>query len=92
MDEGKPHLLVDVRTQEEWATAKVESAVFLDDALRGKLEGADRDQTIVFLCHHGMRSQQAATHLLATGFRDVYNLQGGIDAWATHVDPAVPRY
>lgn len=92
IDEGKPHLLVDVRTQEEWATAKVESAVFLDDALREKLGNADRDQTIVFLCHHGMRSQQAATHMLATGFREVYNLQGGIDAWAMHVDSTVPRY
>lgn len=92
MDAGKPHLLVDVRTPEERATAKIEPSVFLDDEWRGKLEDLDRDQTVVFYCHHGMRSQQAASHLLSLGFRDVHNLQGGIDAWSLHVDEDVPRY
>lgn len=91
IDDGKPHLLVDVRTPEERSTAKIESAVPLAD-LVGDLEALDRDKTIVFMCHHGMRSAQAASHLLAQGFRDVYNLQGGIDAWSLHVDPNVPRY
>jgi monothiol glutaredoxin len=92
MDRGKPHVLIDVRTVEERATAKIESAIFLDDALRARLDGMDRAQTIVMHCHHGMRSQRAAEHLLKLGFRDVYNLQGGIDAWSAHVDPNVPRY
>jgi len=91
IDEGKPHLLIDVRSEEERATAKIESAVPLPD-LDGKVEDLDRDRTVVFFCHHGMRSQQAATHLLAKGFRDVHNLQGGIDAWSAHVDADVPRY
>jgi monothiol glutaredoxin len=92
IDAGKPHLLVDVRTVEERATAKIEPSVFLDEVLEGKLDDLDRDQTLVFYCHHGMRSQQAATHMLRLGFRDVHNLQGGIDAWSIHVDPEVPRY
>jgi len=91
ISDGKPHLLVDVRTVEERVKAKIESAVALAD-IDGKIEDLDRDQTVVFLCHHGMRSQQAATHLLAKGFRDVHNLQGGINAWSLHVDPEVPRY
>ncbi|MBX3274554.1 MAG: Grx4 family monothiol glutaredoxin [Sandaracinaceae bacterium] len=91
MDEGKPHLLLDVRTPEEWSTAKIEGAVPLAEVAE-RLEGLDRDKTIVFMCHHGMRSAQAAAHLLAQGFRDVHNLQGGIDAWSLHVDPSVPRY
>ncbi len=91
ISDGKPHLLIDVRTVEERVTAKIDTAVPLED-LDGKVEDLDRDQTVVFFCHHGMRSQQAATHLLAKGFRDVYNLQGGINAWSLHVDPEVPRY
>ncbi|MCA9607163.1 MAG: Grx4 family monothiol glutaredoxin [Myxococcales bacterium] len=91
MDDGKPHLLIDVRTPEEWATAKIEGAVMLNEIL-DSLESLDRQKTIVFMCHHGMRSQQAASHLLAQGFRDVHNLQGGIDAWSLHVDSDVPRY
>lgn len=89
---GKPHLLIDVRTVEERVTAKIESAVMLDDALRASIESMDREKTIVFHCHHGGRSQRAAEHFLRMGFRDVHNLQGGIDAWSLHVDPDVPRY
>ena len=92
MKEGKPHLLVDVRTVEERVTAKIEPSVLLDEEWRARIDQLDRDQTIVFYCHHGMRSQQAASHLLRMGFRDVHNLQGGIDAWSLHVDPDVPRY
>lgn len=92
MKDGKPHLLVDVRTPEERATAKIEPSVFLDDEWKSKIGELDRQQTIVFYCHHGMRSQQAAQHFLGMGFRDVHNLQGGIDAWSMHVDPEVPRY
>ena len=43
-------------------------------------------------CHHGGRSQRAAEQLVAEGFREVYNLAGGIDAWSIEVDPTVPRY
>jgi len=89
LDSDKPHLLIDVRTVEERATAKIEPSVPLDEV---DLESLDRDKTVVFYCHHGMRSQQAASHLLAQGFRDVHNLQGGIDAWSIHVDPDVARY
>lgn len=89
---GKPHLLIDVRTIEERVTAKIESSVMLDDELRAAIEGMDREKTIVCQCHHGGRSQKAAEHFLRMGFRDVHNLQGGIDAWSLHVDPSVPRY
>lgn len=89
---GKPHLLIDVRTVEERVSAKIEPSVFLDDELRGTLDAMDRGKTIVCYCHHGRRSQQAAEHFLRMGFRDVYNLQGGIDAWSLHVDAEVPRY
>lgn len=90
--DDKPHLLLDVRTIEERATAKIEPSVHFDATWRERIEDLDRDQTIVCYCHHGSRSQQAASHLLNLGFRDVYNLQGGIDAWSMHIDPEVPRY
>lgn len=49
-------------------------------------------QPIVCICHHGVRSAQVVAFLLRSGLDDVYNLAGGIDAWSTLVDPAVPRY
>ena len=57
-----------------------------------RLEGMDREKTIVLHCHHGSRSQRAGEHLLKMGFRDVYNVTGGIDAWSQEVDPNIPRY
>jgi monothiol glutaredoxin len=43
-------------------------------------------------CHHGVRSQQAAEYSRREGFRNLYNLRGGIDAWSLLVDTSVPRY
>jgi rhodanese-related sulfurtransferase len=59
------------------------------DALREEL-GAD--QPIACLCHHGMRSLQVANFLAQSGFTDVVNLQGGIDAWSRQRDASVPLY
>jgi rhodanese-related sulfurtransferase len=39
-----------------------------------------------------MRSAQAARLLQQRGFANVYNLQGGIDAWSDQIDPNVPKY
>ena len=51
------------------------------------------DQPIVVLCHAGIRSLQMGHWLMEQhGYRDVWNLQGGIDAWAVQVDPKMPRY
>jgi monothiol glutaredoxin len=92
LDAGEKFLFVDVRTPEEQALARIPGTRLLDDALRAELERADRDTPIVFHCHHGGRSQRAAEHFLALGFRNVTNLAGGIDAWSQDVDPSVPRY
>jgi monothiol glutaredoxin len=52
----------------------------------------DRAAPVAFLCHHGMRSQNAAQQVLGEGFRNVYNVRGGIHAWSETVDRAVPQY
>lgn len=92
IDSGLPLRLVDVRTREERAMASIEGSHFLDYDERMRLSTLDRETPLVFQCHHGMRSQSAAEHYLRDGFRNVYNLSGGIDAWSRLVDPAVPRY
>jgi rhodanese-related sulfurtransferase len=50
------------------------------------------DHPIACLCHHGMRSLQVANYLAQSGFGEVVNLQGGIEAWSQQVDPSVARY
>ncbi|NUP13130.1 MAG: Grx4 family monothiol glutaredoxin [Polyangiaceae bacterium] len=90
-DKAGVHLF-DVRTDGERETASIEGSIHLDGEGRAKLEKLDKDAVVVFQCHHGVRSLAAAEHYLKQGFRRVYNLAGGIDAWSVDVDPKVPRY
>lgn len=89
---GKPHLLLDVRTPAERELASIEGSELLDDELTERLMDLDRTTPIVCQCHHGVRSLNAAHQLVAIGFREVYNLTGGIAAWSERVDPSVPTY
>ena len=51
-----------------------------------------REHALVMVCHHGRRSQHAAMLLAGAGFERVHNLQGGVEAWATEVEPTMKRY
>jgi monothiol glutaredoxin len=92
LESGTPFELVDVRTDEERALATIDGSRLLDQAYHDALLLRDRDTPIVFQCHHGIRSQHAAEYFRRQGFRNLYNLQGGIDAWSLLVDSSVPRY
>ncbi|MGK4002595.1 Grx4 family monothiol glutaredoxin [Sorangium sp. So ce1036] len=92
MDRGEALELFDVRTDQERTIARINGARHLDADGQQYLERLDKGTRVVFHCHHGGRSRAAAEHYLAKGFRNVYNLQGGIDAWSSTVDPSVPRY
>lgn len=50
------------------------------------------DQEIVVICHHGARSMQVAMFLEGKGYAAVHNLAGGVEAWATEVDPTMRHY
>ena len=92
LESGEPLELVDVRTEAERAIASIEGSRLLDSEYGDYILGLDRDRTLVFQCHHGIRSQAAAEYCAHEGFKNVYNLVGGIDAWSLTVDPSVPRY
>ena len=92
MDEGRKFELVDVRTEDEQKLAKIDSARLLDDSVEKHLLSLDKKTPIVFQCHHGMRSRSAAERFLRQGFSNVFNLEGGIEAWSQKVDSKVARY
>lgn len=85
-------ILFDVRPEHERKVASIPAARPLDEAGQAYLQALDPNAPIALYCHHGIRSQSAAQELLQHGFRNVYNLSGGIDAWSQTVDPAIPRY
>jgi len=88
-------LLLDVREVFEYRYAHIEGSIHVP--LNGlpqsqHLTTWDKGQNIVVICHHGMRSQQAAMFLESKGFSNIANLVGGIDAWSCQCDSSVPRY
>ena len=89
---GERPRLIDVRSEQEHGIARIEGGVLLDAELEHQLEELDRDTPLVFFCHHGMRSGAAAERFAKEGWKRVFNLEGGIDAWSREVDPNVPRY
>ncbi len=91
-DCDEPHLLFDVRKVDEYNMAKIEGSTLLDDSAMAAIDDLPKNATIVLHCHHGIRSMQAASQLVDRGYRKVYNLEGGIDAWSQQVDTSVPRY
>ncbi len=83
--------LVDVRPADERAQAEAPVAYRSFDEGVEELEALPKDTALAFLCKAGGRSAQAAEHFRALGFKELYNVVGGIDAWAD-LDPAVARY
>jgi rhodanese-related sulfurtransferase len=91
--EGKSHCLLDVREDDELRAASIPGALHMPmDELALRFGEIPRDQTVVVMCHHGGRSAMVAGFLASMGYTDVYNLDGGIDAYARLVDPAIGRY
>lgn len=86
-------LVVDVREPWELELCHIEGAVSIPlGEIERRADELPRDRALVMVCHHGGRSQHAATLLAGVGFKDVHNLRGGVDAWALDVDPTMKRY
>jgi rhodanese-related sulfurtransferase len=93
LDKGDKLVLMDVREEWEYSLAKIDDSILIPlGTLPQSLTRLNRDSEIIAICHHGMRSADATNFLIQQGFQNVKNLVGGIDAWSTQVDGAVPRY
>jgi monothiol glutaredoxin len=92
LDSGRVTHFYDVRPDKERSIAKITGVRQLDDAAMAAIEALPKDTPLAFHCHHGGRSRGAAEHFLKLGFKNVFNMAGGIEAWSRDVDPSVPRY
>ena len=92
LKEGKIKLL-DVRTREEYEIASVPGSVLVDQAMAQEImQSWPKDTALVTMCHHGMRSLDAAAYLRGHGFTNIRSMMGGIDAWAGQIDSSIQRY
>jgi len=91
LDKGELQLF-DVRPESEGDLARISAGKTLNDETAEYLRTLDKATPIAFYCHHGMRSRGVAQSVVQEGFRKVYNLKGGIDAWSLAIDSKIPRY
>ncbi len=85
--------VIDVRPQHARSLAEFPHPHdVLDEDSFETLAALPKETPMAFLCHHGNSSRQAAEHFRGLGFTHLFNVEGGIDAWAEQIDMAVPRY
>ncbi|EXI88858.1 MAG: Thiosulfate sulfurtransferase GlpE [Candidatus Accumulibacter regalis] len=89
----RPPLLLDVREPWEFELCHLADSLLLPmQSVPARIDELERDADIVVICHHGVRSRQVGGFLERQGFTSIYNLSGGVDAWANDVDPAMHKY
>ena len=86
-------VILDVREPWEHEVCSIPDSMLLPmQQIPTRLQELPTDADIVVVCHHGMRSLQVAQFLKQSGLERVFNLSGGIAAWAAQVDPDMPQY
>jgi len=92
---GEAPVILDVREPFEWEICNLQAQgaqlIPLND-LPKRLGELSPEQSIVVVCRTGVRSAHAVRYLTQEGYRDVANLEGGMQAWAQSVDPTMPQY
>lgn len=90
---GWSHVLLDVRECNEVELCALDGALHIPmSSVPARQAELPVDTPLVVMCHHGMRSMMVMRFLQASGFSNVLNLEGGIDAWAREVDASIGRY
>lgn len=77
--------ILDVRTPEEWAEGIINGATkmnFYGDDFKNQLNQLDKNKAVYVYCKSGGRSGKAKEMMKEMGFTTVYNLDGGMGAWA----------
>ena len=90
---GEKFAFVDVREKWEYDAAHIEGSTLIPlREIPANLPQLQAAGEIVFFCHHGMRSLDAAAWLRSQGVEGARSMSGGIDRWSVEIDPGVPRY
>lgn len=89
-------IVIDVREPEEFATAKLPDSCLIPmgtiPSELQKLDDLAENQTLLVLCHHGVRSLQVVAWLREKGIEECYSVAGGIDRWSREIDRSIPLY
>lgn len=88
--DGTPHVLLDVREEDEWSDGHAPHAVWIPlGELQERVGDLDKTTPVAVICHSGRRSLMAAEFLKETGFANPVSITGGMVSWAGHGQPVV---
>ncbi|WP_026376537.1 thiosulfate sulfurtransferase GlpE [Aestuariibacter salexigens] len=83
---GEP-VVVDIRDPQTFAAGHIEGAFHLNnDSLPAFMQQTSKQTPVIVCCYHGISSQQAAQFLVQQGYENVFNLDGGFEAWRQNAD------
>ena len=86
-------LLLDVREENETQICQIARSTHIPMNLIPLRQNELPDGVaMIVYCHHGLHSLNVARFLEHAGFEELYNLVGGIEAWAREIEPAMARY
>ena len=89
----QPPLLLDVRQPWEYDICHLDDAQLVPmSEIPARMNELDKEQEIVVICHHGIRSRQVGRYLEASGFKNIINLSTGMAGWAQQVDRTMATY
>lgn len=84
--------ILDVRNPDEYELCNLGGHLIPLNELPTRLNELNPEQHIIIHCHAGGRSRRATEYLMEQGFKKVFNLRGGITAWANEIDPKMAKY
>src|ERR1700753_132564 len=92
IDNNEDFQLIDVREDFEYEMSNLGGVLIPLGGILIESEKIAKDKPVVVMCRSGKRSAAAIMQLEQRGFTDLYNLQGGILAWASEIDPTMNVY
>ena len=93
MDSGTDFQLIDVREPHEYEICNIKGELIPMNEISDNLDKISKDKIVIMQCRSGSRSGRIVEFLeQAHGYTNLYNLKGGILAWADEIDPEMPKY
>ena len=89
---SEKYLLVDVRTAEEFSEGHIKGAINIDYLAENfsiEIQELELESPVLLYCRSGNRSSKAMKIMNEVGFKEVYNLEGGIKGWISSNNPVI---
>lgn len=92
MDNHEDFQLIDVREPHEADICNIKGVMISMNDIPDNIDQISKDKPVIIYCRSGSRSGRIVDYLEGQGFQNLYNLKGGILAWADEIDPSMSKY